>query len=72
MSGNFFKAVVQAVLLFGAETWVLNPMVEGALEIFQHGAARRITRRQPHRREDRRWTYPPLKEAMREAGFEGN
>ena len=23
--GNFFKAVVKQVLLFGAETWVLNP-----------------------------------------------
>ena len=25
VSGHFFKAVVQAVLLFGAETWVLTP-----------------------------------------------
>ena len=25
MSGNFFKAVVQQVLLFGAETWVVSP-----------------------------------------------
>ena len=25
VSGNFFKAVVQAMLLFGAETWVLTP-----------------------------------------------
>ena len=25
ISGTFFKAVVQQVLLFGAETWVLTP-----------------------------------------------
>ena len=43
VSGNFFKAVVQVVLLFGAETWVLTPRIERALEIFMHGAARRIT-----------------------------
>ena len=31
VSGNFFKAVVQQVLLLGAETWVLNPQIEWAL-----------------------------------------
>ena len=71
MSGNFFKAVVQAVLLFGAETWVLTPRMEGALDIFQYKATCRITGRQPRRRGDRRWVYPSLKEAMREAGLEG-
>ena len=29
--GNFFKAVVQVVLLFGVETWVLTPRIERAL-----------------------------------------
>ena len=67
--GNFFKAVLQAVLLFGAETWVLTPMIERALESFMHGAARRITENQPRKGGDGKWTHPPLKEAMREAGF---
>ena len=31
MLGNFFKVVVQHVLLFGAETWVLTPRIERAL-----------------------------------------
>ena len=30
VSGNFFKAVVQSVLLFGAETWLLTPRIERA------------------------------------------
>ena len=68
--GNFFNVVVQAVLLFGEETWVLTPSMERALESFQHRSALRITGRQPRRRGDRRWTYPPLKEDKREAGFE--
>ena len=68
--GKIFKAVVQEVLLFRAETWVLTPRMERALESFQNGTARQITGRQPWRRGDGRWTYPPLKEDMREAGFE--
>ena len=49
VSGNFFKAVVQAVLLFGADTWVLTPRIERALESFMHGATRRITGKNPRR-----------------------
>ena len=36
VSGHFFKAVVQAVFLFGAETWVLTPRVERYLSSLQH------------------------------------
>ena len=71
VSDKVFKAVVQAVLLFGEETWVLTPRMEWALDSFQNGAARRLTGRQPRRRGEGRWTYPPLKEATREAGFGG-
>ena len=40
--GNFFKAVVQQVLLFGAEIWVVMPITERALISFIHRATRRI------------------------------
>ena len=43
--GKFFKAVVQQVLLFGAETWVLTPRIERDLYSFVHGSERRITGR---------------------------
>ena len=36
VSKLFFKAVIQAVLLFGAETWVLTPRVERYLSSLQH------------------------------------
>ena len=39
ISGHLFKAAVQAVLLFGAETWVLTPRMERALSSFQHRVA---------------------------------
>ena len=55
VSEIFFKAVVQAMLLFGAETWVLTPRIERALDIFQHMVARRITERKPRRRGGGSW-----------------
>ena len=65
VSGNFFKAVVQKVLLFGAETWVVSPRMERALSAFIHGAARRLTGRQPRRGWDGKWFYPSLEGAMK-------
>ena len=42
--GHLFKAVVQEVLLFGADMWVLNTRMERALSIFQCWAAVEIGR----------------------------
>ena len=39
----FYKAVVQSVLLFGSETWVISERMLKALSGFHHRAARRIT-----------------------------
>ena len=69
ISGSFFKAVVQQVLLFGAETWVVTPNMERALNEFLHGAARRLTGRQARRGKNREWYYPSLEGDMREAGL---
>ena len=52
ISGNFFKAFVQQVLLFGAETWVVTPKMEQVLSAFLYGAARRLTGRQARREKD--------------------
>ena len=69
VSGNFFKAVVQQVLLFGSETWVVSLMMERALSAFIHGEAIRLTGRQPRRGRDGKWHYPSLEGAMKEAGL---
>ena len=69
VSGSFFKGVVQQVLLFGAETWVITPKMDWALRGFLHGAARRLTGRQARRWKDGEWYYPSLEGAMREAGL---
>ena len=71
MLGNFYKAVAQAVLLFGAETWVLNQNMEKSLDSFHSRVAKRITGKQPWHKKDMRWDYLPLVEALMEAGLEG-
>ena len=69
MSCNFFKAVVQQVMQFGAETWVVSPIMERALSAFIHGATRRLMGRQPRKGRDGKWHYPSLEGAMKEAGL---
>ena len=59
------------MLLFGAETWVLAQRIEKALDSFKSRVARRLTRKQPRQRTDGIWDYPPLAEALGEAGLEG-
>ena len=61
--------MVQQVLMFGAETWVVSLIMERALSAFIHGAARRITGRQPRRGRDGKWSYPSLEGDMKEAGL---
>ena len=69
VSGQFFKAVVQAVLLFGTEMWFLNPCMERNLSRFQHRVDQWLTMRQTRLRGEGIWEYPPLVAAMAEAGF---
>ena len=57
VSGFFFKAVVQAILLFGSETWVANPRMGKALGGFQTQVERRMTGRIPQRTPGRKWKY---------------
>ena len=49
---TFYTAVAQAVILFGAETWVLTPRTEKALDSFQSRVARRITGRKKRQKKD--------------------
>ena len=41
------SGVLQAVLLFGSETWILNPRMELYLVSFQHRVGRQIIVRRP-------------------------
>ena len=52
VSGIFFKEVVQAVLLFGSDTWIMTPCMEWDLRGFQHRVTQQSTERQPMRHEE--------------------
>ena len=45
--------------------------MERALDSFKYRVTRRIIGKQPRRQRDGIWDYPPLAEALGEAGFEG-
>ena len=50
-----FKSVIQAVLLFRSETWVVTPHMGTALGGFQTQVARRLTGKLPWRATERMW-----------------
>ena len=68
--GMFYVAVMQAVLLFGYDTWVLIPRLEKALEGFHHKATQRMVGMTPKRQRYGTWVYPPIGEALVMAGLE--
>ena len=51
----FFKAVVQSVLLFGENTWVVNPRMGRVLGFFQDQVERPLMGQIPERWSDGRW-----------------
>jgi hypothetical protein len=67
--GVFYKATVQAVLLFGSETWKLSPLSLKSLEGFHIRAARRMAGMQPARNPDGTWAYPNSKEVLKMVGL---
>ena len=69
-AGRFYVAVVQAVILFGSETWVLNTCFEKVLTEFHHQAARRMVGMGPKCHPDRAWVYPPIGATLAMVGLE--
>ena len=67
--GRFYVAVVQAVLLFGSETWVLIPRLEKYLERFHHWAARRMEDMVTKCHREGTWLYLPIGAALAMVGI---
>ena len=70
MSGFFFKAVVQALLIFGAETWVVTLRMGRFLGEFQDQVAPHLTGRLMQRKTDGKWEYTLEATAREESGFQ--
>jgi hypothetical protein len=61
--GMFYKAIVQAVLLYGCETWVVTPNILRPMEGLHHRIARRISHKMPTQVTGQ-WVYPPITKAL--------
>ena len=70
VAAKFYKAVVQAVLLYGSKTWVLSTAALASLEGFHIRAAYRMAvRHKPRRGPVNRWIYPKSKDVLEECGM---
>ena len=69
-AGRFYVAVVQAVLLFGSETWILTPRLEKDLEGFHYRAGRQMAGMGPKHKQDVMWAYQPIGAALVMVGLE--
>ncbi len=67
--GMFYKATVQAVLLYGSETWSLSPSSMKRLEGFHICAAWQMSGKQPERNKDGSWAYPRLEDVLKAVGL---
>ena len=67
--GVFYTATVQAVLLFGSETWKLYPLSLKSLEGFHIWAARRMAGKMPTRNPDEKWTCPSSRDVLKAVGL---
>ncbi len=67
--GYFYKAVVQAVLLYGSETWVVSDFYLRQLRSYHSRIARYLTKRHIRQDENGTWHHPPTAGVLEEAGL---
>jgi hypothetical protein len=69
-SGMFYKATVQAVLLYRSEMWSLPPTSVKRLEGFHIRAVWQMSGLWPEKKPDGSWLYPRLVDVLEKAGLE--
>ena len=67
---HIYFLVLQLVLMYSSETWFLTICMKRLLGGFQHMLDHSLTGRQPWKGRDGVWFYPPLEDAMAEAGLQ--
>jgi hypothetical protein len=65
----FYKAIVQSVLLYGAESWVLTQEMERKLQSFHHRCARFIAQEHIEKDDNGEWKSPPSKQVLSKLGL---
>ena len=67
--GYFYKAIVQSVLLYGSESWVISIHQKQQLNSFHNRVARYITGRHIRELDDGSYYCPPTSEVLEAAGL---
>ena len=67
--GYFYKAIVQAVLLYGSETWTITDLTMKKLRSFHARVARYICNRHIRPLPDGTWHLPPTEEVLEQCGL---
>ena len=67
--GIMYKEVVQSVLLYGSESWVVTGGMLKVLEVFHHRLSKRILGMTAHRTTGGEWEWTPVAEALKAAGI---
>ncbi len=69
-AARFYQAIIQAILLYGSESWVISPTAMAQLEGFHICAAYRLAKtNRPKRGSNREWIYPRSEDVMKECGM---
>jgi hypothetical protein len=70
IAAKFYKAVVQAIFLYGSKTWNLTSSALARLEGFHVCAAYKMARKhQPKRGANGVWVYPKMADVLEECGM---
>ena len=67
--GYFYKAIIQAVLLYGSESWTLSNSTLKKFRSFHSRVARYLTGRHIRPLENGEWFYPSTADVLSEAGL---
>ena len=70
MSGRLYVEVVQSILLFVSEVWMVTPYILRVMWSLRNWVARWISGRITHQLRNGGCYYPPIGEALSEAGLE--
>ncbi len=70
IAARFYQAIVQAILLYGSETWVISRTALARLEGFHIRAAYRMAKANKHKcGPGNVWEYPRLVDNLKECGM---
>ena len=69
-SVTVYKAVVNEILLFGSETWMMTPRIRWTLRGFHHRVERCIAGMKPKHDTMGRWYFLPLEAEMTVSGLD--